>query len=162
MSARIFQLNLKPRTAGERGIPKTRVDEAIVTAQGLATDFNRYRHEKKGDAPDKALLLIPVETIGELNDEGWPVEPGHLGENVTTQGIVYQGFAVGKKFRLGEVEIQITQQATPCANLHLLPYASNERGPRFLQTLLDRRGWFARILKEGTLKSGDPLEVLLD
>lgn len=162
MSAKIFQLNLKPRTSGERGIPKTRVEEAIVTVQGVATDFNRYRHEKKGDAPDKALLLFPVETIAELNDEGWPVEPGHLGENVTTQGIAYQDFVVGKKFRLGEVEIQISEQATPCANLHLLPYAGGERGPRFIKSLLDRRGWFARILKEGALKIGDSIETIPD
>jgi MOSC domain-containing protein YiiM len=40
-----------------------------------------------------AILLIPLETIEELQGEGWPIKPGDIGENFTTEGIPYSSFA---------------------------------------------------------------------
>ena len=160
MEGTISQISVKPERAGARGLPKAPVPEAILTTSGLRGDFNRYRHETKGDAPEMALLLLPVETIQSLEDEGWPVEPGHLGENLTTRGIPYADFCAGRKFRIGQTEIEITEEAAPCSNLYGLPYVGREKGPSFLKSLLNRRGWYARVLQEGAIKVGDPIHPM--
>jgi MOSC domain-containing protein YiiM len=156
---RVYQLNRKPQRAGEHGLPKVPTQEAEVSLGGVEGDFNRYRHEEKHDDPQMALLIMPLEMIEQLNHEGWPIRPGDLGENVTSSGIPYDSFSPGSRFRLGNVRVEITKACTPCDNLYLLPYVGTERGPEFLRTTLGRRGWYARVLDEGTVHRGDPIEA---
>jgi len=150
----IQQINVKPQIKGEHGLPKKRVDSAFVVRAGLEGDFNVYRHEELLDDPDQALLIMPIETIRELNSEGWPIKPGDLGENFTTSGIPYQAFSVGKVFAAGRVRFQITKACDPCDNLFLLPYVGTAKGSDFLKVMLGRRGWYAKVLEEGHVKSG--------
>jgi len=158
MAGRIYRINIKSNTPGQRGLPKRSVESALVTRMGVGRDFNRHRHEKKGDDPDMALLLLSLETIQELNEEGWPIQPGDIGENITTVGIPYDSFTTGKKYRLGAAEIQISQRCDPCRNLYLLPYVGDEKGPNFLKTMLGRRGWYARVLTEGQIRERDIID----
>ena len=157
MSGEIQQINVKPQTKGEHGLPKKPVDYAFVAREGVEGDFNVYRHEERQDDPDQALLIMPIETIRELNSEGWPIEPGDLGENLTTRGIPYRAFGVGKIFGAGRMRFQITKACDPCDNLFLLPYVGTSKGAGFLETMLGRRGWYARVLREGEVKAGDRL-----
>ncbi len=157
MKGRIHQINVKAQTPGERGLPKAPVEVTVVRRQGLDGDFNRYRHDERRDDPDMALLLIPVETLRELNREGWPLRPGDIGENITTSGIPYSDFAPGKIFRVGEAEVQVSKRCDPCTNLYLLPYVGEAKGPAFLRVMHGRRGWYVRVLSEGRIRRGDPI-----
>ena len=157
MSGEIQQINVKPQTKGEHGLPKARVGSALVTRAGIEGDYNVYRHEERQDDADQALLIVPIETISELNSEGWPVKPGDLGENFTTRGIPYQSFCVGKVFAAGGLRFQISKACDPCDNLYLLSYVGASKGPGFLKVMLGRRGWYARVLREGRVKTGDSL-----
>jgi len=132
--------------------------EARVTPAGVEGDFNRWRHEVKNDDNDMAVLIVPRETLDDLNREGWPVRPGDLGENITSEGIPYDAFAPGRRFRLGESVVEISKACTPCDNLYLLPYVGPARGPAFVQAVLGRRGWYARVLLEGRVHAGDPID----
>lgn len=154
----VHQINIKPRTRGERGLPKMPVESVRVTKQGLEGDFNLYRQEKLRGDPDSAVLLLPLETILQLNAEGWPVKTGDLGENFTTAGVPYSNFSLGKAFRLGSVVVEISRACNPCENLYLLPYVGDSKGPRFLKLMLGRRGWYARVVTEGVVRRGDPIE----
>jgi MOSC domain-containing protein YiiM len=156
-TGRVRQLHRKPETPGGHGLPKTPVPEVRITVHGLAGDFNRFRHEERHDDPDMAVLIYPAETIEKLGREGWPVRPGDLGENVLTEGIAYHAFAPGLRFRIGEARVQISKACDPCDNLFLLPYVGRERGPEFLRTMLGRRGWYARVLDEGIVRTGDAI-----
>ena len=109
------------------------------------------------DDPDSALLIMPIETIRELNSEGWPIKPGDLGENLTTSGLSYDSFEVGKTFTAGEVSFQISRACDPCEGVFLLPYVGRSKGPEFLKVMLGRRGWYARVLKEGLVKAQDQI-----
>jgi len=153
----IQQINVKPRTEGEHGLPKKRVNSAFVARVGVEGDFNLYRHEERHDDPDQALLIMPIETIRELNSEGWPIRPGDLGENFTTSGISYHEFGVGKTFAAGGVRFQISKACDPCHNLYLLSYVGTSKGPDFLKVMHGRRGWYARVLEEGKVRTGDRL-----
>lgn len=156
----IKQINVKPQTMGEHGLPKKPVDSAYVNKAGVEGDFNVYRHEERDDDPDQALLIMPVETIRGLNSEGWPIKPGDLGENLTTSGIPYDAFGVGKTFIAGGLRFQVSKACDPCSNLFLLPYVGESKGPGFLKTMLGRRGWYARVLEEGQVRQGDQIMLV--
>jgi MOSC domain-containing protein YiiM len=154
---RVYQLNRKSLTPGERGLPKVPVPEARVFTAGVEGDFNIYRHEVARDDPGMAVLIVPLETLQDLNREGWPVRPGDLGENVTSVGVAYDQFAPGDRFRIGEVLVEVTKPCTPCDNLFGLPYIGAHRGPEFLRVMIGRRGWYAKVLEEGRILKGDPI-----
>ena len=158
VTGRVFELHRKAEVAGEHGLPKPSVAEAFVSRAGLVGDFNRFRHEEKKDDPAMAVLLVPRETLAQLSREGWPVRPGDLGENLTTEGIAYDAFAPGRRFRAGDVLLEVSKACTPCDNLFLLPYVGPARGAEFLKVMLDRRGWYARVLREGRVRAGDSIE----
>ena len=157
MDGEVRQINVKSKVPGERGLPKKPMDSVLITGRGVQGDFNVYRHEKLGDDPDSALLIIPIETIRELNSEGWPVKPGDLGENLTTDGIPYGSFAVGKTFDVGGARFQISRACNPCDNLFFLPFVGQARGPAFMKAMIGRRGWYARVLKGGWVRTGDSI-----
>jgi len=155
MGGVVFRINVKPQTPGEHGLPKMPVESARFSPTGVEGDFNRYRQEKLNGDPDSAVLLMPLEMIQELNSEGWPLRTGDIGENITTRGISYGSFQPGKSFSVGGAEIQVSRACNPCTNLYLLPYVGRERGPAFLKTMLGRRGWYARVSREGVVRRGD-------
>jgi MOSC domain-containing protein YiiM len=158
MTGTIQQVNVKSRTPGEHGLPKKPVRSAFVSKAGVEGDYNVYRHEEREDDPDQALLIMPIEMIKELNSEGWPVRPGDLGENFTTVGVPYKSFTPGKIYDAGGVRLQISKACDPCNNLYLLPYVGKPKGPQFLKIMLNRRGWYAKVLREGQIKAGDRIE----
>lgn len=161
MGGIIYQINLKPDTPGERGLPKLPVQSARVTFQGLEGDFNRYRHEKKRDNPDRAVLLHSLEFINYLAQGRFHLQPGHLGENITTKDIWYFSMLPGSIYRIGEAMIQITEACRPCTNLKFLPYVGDQRLSEFMRLLDRRRGWYAKVLQEGMVRKGDSIEELL-
>ena len=157
---RVFRLHRKPETPGERGLPKFSEAGLTVTLDGVAGDFNRWRTEERAGERTYALLVVPLETIEELQRDGWPVQPGDLGENVTTVGVPYSAFQPPSRFRLGTVVAQTSKACTPCVNLYTLPYVGREKGPAFLKATLGRRGWYAEVVEPGVIRVGDGVTFL--
>ena len=98
-----------------------------------------------------AVLVYPIETIHELNDEGWPIMPGDMGENFTISGIPHSHFSPNQQYQIGESLIEISFECDPCQNLSVLPYVGKTKINEFIKTLMHRRGWYARVLKEGLI-----------
>jgi len=159
-SGRVIRLGVKPRTPGQRGLPKPAVPRVRVALAGVDGDYNVWRQEERAGDPDYALLLLPVETIEALNREGWPVRPGDLGENITSSGIPYDSFTPPARLRVGGVVAEVSKACDPCDNLILLPYVGSARGPEFLRTLIGRRGWYARVVEPGEIRTGDAIQLL--
>lgn len=160
MEGVVYQISIKPVTPGEHGLPKKPVNTVQVTVHGLVGDFNHFRHEKHHDDPAMAVLIFPLETILQMNQEGWPVRPGDVGENFTTKGIPYEHFSLGQQYRVGGVVIEVSKVCTPCKNLKNLYYVGEERKADFIKTMLGRRGWYARVLKEGTVEVNDNIKQI--
>ncbi len=157
---KIIQINTKAKIENEVGLPKHSIKTAVVSESGLNGDYNNYRQDHLNNTKDQALLIMPIEMIRKLNDEGWPIKPGDIGENLTTQGIPYNDFQPNAIFRAGGIEFQITYACTPCKNLEYLPYVGKEKGKDFLRTMIDRRGWYAKVVKVGTIKLGDYMQKI--
>ena len=158
MTGKIYQINVKPKTPGEHGLKKRPVDSAVVSLKGVEGDHNSFRQDSLNGDPDQAVMIMPLEMIEQLNSEGWPIKPGDIGENVTTQGVPYDFFEVGSQYKIGGTTVQITKPCVPCRYLYTLPYIGNEKGPGFLRTMIERRGWYARVIEEGEMKVSDAVE----
>ena len=155
MSVTVIQISVKPDTPGEVGLPKMSVGQALVKKEGLEGDYNRARKKKKDNDPDMAVMIISTDILDQLNQEGWPVKPGDVGENLTITNIDYKKIAAGQKYLIGEAEIGISFICEPCTNLYKLPYVGTQRGPEFMAAIMNRRGWYAGVLKEGLVSVGN-------
>ena len=156
---RVVHVHLKPREGRARGLPKRAAPELTITPEGVQGDFNRWRSEEANGDPDQAVLLLTEEILSALRTEGWPVQAGELGENLTLADLPPDAFQPGARMRVGEVELEVSKPCDPCTVLFTLPYVGAERGPAFLRTLKGRRGWFARVVRGGTVRPGMPVEV---
>ena len=160
MGSKVLQLNVKPKKSGEYGLPKQPVAELRITATGAEGDYNHYRATKlKGD-PDQAILLVTQEILSQLRTEGWPVEPGHLGENITLDQVPESELRPGTRVRVEEVLLEVTKPCDPCTELHSLPYVGARRGPEFVRTMVNRRGWYARVLIPGVVRVDAPVQII--
>jgi len=155
----VYQLNVKPQDSSSVGLPKEKVSQVAVGVDGIVGDHNHYRHAKKGNTPDRAVMLLPYEIIEQLNAEGWPVRPGDLGENITAQHLINDLISVGQRYRVGDVVLEVTEPVNPCYKLQFLPYVG-DRNPEFMKALLGRRGWYFKVLEEGKIQAGGRIRQL--
>tara|TARA_B110000438_G_C15508188_1_gene518713 strand:+ start:187 stop:672 length:486 start_codon:yes stop_codon:yes gene_type:complete len=160
MNSYVHQLNYKVKTAKEVGMPKQSINEALVIFKGIEGDFNRFRFLKKHNDPDMALMIISMDILERLNREGWPVKPGDLGENLTLGEFNYDTLKPGNCYKVGTVELKISFICDPCGNLGTLDYVGESKKKSFIKTLLGRRGWYARVTKEGVIKKRDSFKLI--
>lgn len=157
--AHLLRLSVKPFTPGEFGLPKQAVERLDISFQGAAGDFNNYRTRSlKGD-PDQAIMLLTDDVIQQLRAEGWPVAPGDFGENLTLGDLAEDELGVGTQLTVGEVVLEISKPCDPCTELGILPYVGKERTPQFIKTTRGRRGWYARVLHQGSITLSTPVQV---
>jgi MOSC domain-containing protein YiiM len=97
------------------GVPKLPIAEAAITVDGVVGDRQRDRRFHGG--PDRAVTLFSTERIAALRAEGHPIEAGSTGENLTLSGIDWTRATPGARVEIGEVRLEITRYATPCANI---------------------------------------------
>ena len=164
MQGTVIRINVKNiekfKQTGHAGLPKFETSEAEITISGVAGDYNDYRTQSKKSTPDRAVLIMTTDVMKQLKTEGWPLKPGDIGENLTVDGIPYQSFEIGNKYRVGDVELQITEKCNPCTRLANLPYVGENKVNEFIKTMKNRRGWYAKVLKEGTVRTNDKISYI--
>ncbi len=139
------------------GVPKRRVSGARVSQLGLVGDAQNDTKHHGG--PDRAVCLFSLERIRSLQTEGHPIDVGTAGENVTVEGINWELVVPGARLRLGDqVLLEIASFTNPCKTIRA-SFADGEF-VRIAQKL--HPGWsrvYARVLSEGEIHFGDPVEV---
>lgn len=152
-AGRIVQISISPG-----GVPKRAVDVARVTAEGVEGDGHRNLRYHGG--PDRAVCVYSLEAIRALVAEGHTVAPGTLGENVTVEGVDWSTMEPGTRLRLGDgVLLEVTRYTSPCFNIKAA-FVGGEFA-RVSQKL--HPGWsrvYTRVLREGTIRPGDPATVV--
>jgi MOSC domain-containing protein YiiM len=80
-----------------------------------------------------------------------------MGENLTTSGLDLSKAAVGERWQVGSALLQVTQPRIPCYKLGIR--VGDDRFPeRFAHER--RHGVYLRILVEGTLQTGDQIQIV--
>src|SRR5215467_15898643 len=89
----------------------------LPLAEGrLIVDFG-LEGDRHAGRPLRQLSILNVETVKELEDQGMPVAPGVLGENITVEGVPVMQLDDGVRLRIGEAELEITGDRPACREL---------------------------------------------
>lgn len=130
-----------------------------------ATVQHRSRVARDPHQPNlRQVHLIHAELHEALRAQGFRVQPGAMGENVTTRGVDLLALPAGTRLRLGaEAVIEITGLRNPCAQLDGLQpglmAAVLERGAD--GRLIRKAGVMAIVLAGGEVRPHDPIGVTL-
>jgi MOSC domain-containing protein YiiM len=137
-------------------IGKQPVDGRVMVA-GVNVDGDDQADRTVHGGPDKAVYAYASE------DELWwaarlarEVGPGAFGENLTLEGVDVSGAIVGERWRIGTVELEVSQPRLPCFKLGLR-FGDPMMVKRFAQA--ERPGAYLRILQEGELGAGDRVDI---
>jgi MOSC domain-containing protein YiiM/ribosomal protein S18 acetylase RimI-like enzyme len=150
---RVLQVNVS-----RGGVPKLPVAEAHVRRLGL--DGDGHAEPTAHGGPHRAVALFAIEAIRRVAAEGHPIAPGTAGENLTTEGIELSTLPVGTRLAIGDrLVLEISGPDGPCSTIR--GSFSDGRFARIgiLNHPLDSR-MYARVLRDGSVRPGDPIAVL--
>lgn len=145
---------------GETGIYKSPVSHAVeLSANGLSGDEQGDLRNHGG--VEKALHQYPAEHYRVLA-EHWPeraelLQPGVLGENISSHGMLEGEVCIGDIFRIGEATVQISQPRAPCWKIDR---RIKVEGASLYVELAGVTGWYYRVLEEGPIAAGDPIRLI--
>ncbi len=126
------------------GVPKRPLLEVEVSAEGIRGDL--HAHEKH-NRPDRALSLFDIEVLQQLIEEGFPLEPGSIGENLTVKGLHIQELPAGTLLGIGDVIVRLEAPRKPC-------YVLDAIDPRLKEIIVGRCGYMASIVRGGVIRPG--------
>ncbi len=134
----------------EKGVPKTNVPDAELKADfGIVGDAHAANWHRQ-------VSLLALESIDKMIAAGAKVSPGDFAENITTEGIELRKLSVGDRLLVNQgIELEISQLGKKCHN-HCAIY------DQIGDCIMPREGIFVKVLKGGSVKVGDVIEVLND
>lgn len=124
---------------------------------------HRSRVRRDPSQPNlRQVHLLHAELFEELGRRGFDLEPGQMGENITTVGIDLLGLPAGARLRLGaQAVVEITGLRNPCVQLEgihtglmeaLLERAEDGR-------LIRKAGVMGIVVESGEVHAGDAIAV---
>jgi MOSC domain-containing protein YiiM len=164
-AAKLVSVNVgMPRTVEHGGRTVTtaiwkRPVTGRVELRGANLDGDGQADRSVHGGIDKAVYAYAQEDYDwwgvELGTEA--LEPGTFGENLTVVGIDLNATEVGERWRVGAALLEVSEPRFPCFKLGI-----RMGDPRFLKHFAAARrpGTYLRILEEGDLGAGDPIEVV--
>lgn len=126
---------------------------------------HRSRVAKDPTQPNlRQVHLVAAELLDEVGGHGHVIEPGQLGENVTTTGLDLVMLPTGTRIRLGaDAEVELTGLRNPCKQINdlgsgvlKLMFRTQEDGSK-----IGRTGVMGIVLTGGVVRPGDPIEITL-
>ena len=132
--------------SAKKGMRKSNVDEAI-----LIEDFGIEGDAHAGPG-HRQVSLLALESIDTMRAKGLDVNPGDFAENIATEGLVVAVIEVGRRIAIGPTLIELTQIGKEC---HSRCAIFEQAG----DCVMPREGVFGRVVKGGTIRVGDRVEV---
>ncbi len=124
---------------------------------------HRSRVARDPEQPNlRQVHLAASELFAEVAEQGFTVEPGQLGENVTTEGLDLITLPVGSTLRLGEDAIVcLTGLRNPCVQIDA--FAEGLQGAMLGRDedgkLVRKTGVMSVVVRGGDVAPGDRIEV---
>ncbi|HIC96201.1 TPA: MOSC domain-containing protein [Candidatus Bipolaricaulota bacterium] len=142
---RVLSINISDR----KGISKRPVEEGeFVPGAGIVGDAHF-------GTPGREVSLLDRREIDRfVQERGVELKPGAFAENLTIEGLDLLSLPVGTELLVGEeVLLVISQHGKEC---HSGCAIREQVG----DCIMPRRGVFARVVKGGRARRGDPIQVL--
>jgi MOSC domain-containing protein YiiM len=135
-------------TSEKKGMRKKPVAEIVINEnfgiQGDAHASSEWHRQ---------VSLLALESIRTMQDKGLDVHPGDFAENITTEGLDLVALPVGTVMTIGAGVVgEVSQIGKECHNRCAIYYQAGD-------CVMPKEGIFIKILKGGTVKSGDLIEV---
>jgi MOSC domain-containing protein YiiM len=132
----------------DKGTKKRPVESGLIKEEfGLVDDAHA------DCTTHRQISLLAEESIDKMRQMGLKVGPGDFAENLTTKGIDLPALPVGTRLLVGkEVLLEVSQIGKEC----------HTRCAIFRQVgtcVMPLEGVFARVIRGGVVKPGDPIEV---
>jgi len=145
MSATVVSVNISDR----KGVRKKPVPEIAVRED--------YGIEGDGHASSewhRQVSLLALESIDKMREMGLDVHPGDFAENITTKGVDLVALPLGTRMRIGpEVMGEVSQIGKECHTRCAIYYQAGD-------CVMPKEGIFIKVIKGGTVRSGDTVEIL--
>ncbi len=140
----------------EKGTIKQPVSQISLDCNGIVGDAHAGPWHRQ-------ISLLAQEDIDffvkEIKRE---ISPGEFAENITVSGVDLGKVAILDRFRIGQVELEVTQIGKKCHGDDCAIY--REVG----KCVMPKKGLFCRVINQGKIKAGDcveymprPLEILI-
>ncbi|MFD0025281.1 MOSC domain-containing protein [Streptomyces sp. NPDC058382] len=108
---------------------------------------------------NQAVYAFAREELDRWEQElGRPLRNGSFGENLTTSGVDVSGALIGERWRIGSgLLLEITSGRIPCRT-----FAGHLDEQRWVRrfTRAAAPGAYLRVLSPGTIRAGDPVEIV--
>ena len=126
-----------------------------ATAEGILTENYGLVGDAHADCcTHRQVSLLATESIDKMRQLGLNVGPGDFAENLTSDGIDLVSLPVGAQVSIGsDVILEITQIGKEC---HTRCAIYHKVG----RCIMPEEGVFARVVRGGTVKAGDGIEIL--
>ena len=150
--AHVSEIFVSP-VSGKLMQPREAVE--AIAGEGLAGD--RFRQLGGYAAADgRQVTLVARESLDAIESDTGVVIPAQKSRrNIITEGVRLNDL-VGQRFSLGGVEMEGVEVCQPCAKMGEV---LREDKAKVVKALVHRSGLRARIVRGGTIHTGDPITV---
>jgi MOSC domain-containing protein YiiM len=143
--------------------------QSITLVEGLgvegdahagATVQHLYYKTRDPNRPNlRQVHLLNAELFDIVAQQGFRVEPGDLGENITTRGVDLLHLPEGTELTMGKAKIRLTGRRNPCSQI-------DRFRPGLLAHLLDDSsagpllcGVMSVVIRGGEVRPGDSIHI---
>lgn len=134
-------------TSDKKGVVKHPVDQAEFIHGGIKGDAHCGADEIR------QVSLLADESVDKMREMGLKLGPGVFAENITTQGIELKTLPIGTRLKIGDTIQEVSKIGKEC---HHGCAIKQQTGTCVMPT----EGIFTRVIKDGTVKTGDTIELL--
>ncbi|MGM9606687.1 MAG: MOSC domain-containing protein [Oscillospiraceae bacterium] len=102
----------------------------------------------------RQVSLLGSESVDKMKKVFPDIPIGAFAENILTEGVTLYELPIGTRLRVGgKVLLEVTQIGKEC-------HASCAIRKQVGDCVMPREGIFTIVLEEGTIRAGDPIEIL--
>ncbi len=131
----------------KKGIQKSPIDSAVLLEDwGIEGDAH-------GGKWHRQVSLLSFEKIEDFRAKGADVDFGAFGENLVVEGFDLRKIPVGSRFQIGDALLELTQIGKECHSHCAIFHAVGD-------CIMPREGVFTKVLKGGSIKVGDEIQLL--
>lgn len=130
----------------KKGVPKKNIGSCEITTTGLKEDSHA------GDW-HRQVSLLADESIEKMRSCGIELEHGIFAENITTKGIELHKLPLGKRLKINDVILEVSQIGKECHTGCAIQQIVGK-------CIMPIEGIFTKVIQPGTIKVGDTIELL--